>query len=29
MNTLEGQHRWGSLERIHERRDWGGVDMYG
>ena len=28
MSTSERQHRWDGLERKHERRDWGGVDMY-
>ena len=28
MSTSQGQHRWDGLERKHERRDWGGMDMY-
>ena len=29
MSTSEGQHRWESLERKHERRDWDGMDIFG
>ena len=28
MSTSEGQHRWDGLERKHERRDLGGMEMY-
>ena len=29
MSTSEGQHRWESLERKHERQDWDGMDTFG